>query len=207
MCCDSKAQRKGSPTVCPDCCVFHQGEFLNITRTCHVQRITIILHSSVGPHASSNHPDPEIMDIYSAAITDKREWNGENGRTESVMGLLFKDGHYRERNLNQKYDLGRQWENKNQDIRLKKKTCERQRRVEERNRTEMMITGNSQKNGSKPKDKLRLFEMDLSREWPEETRSKERARQRDGMDVDYCHPGQLVREELAELRWHMPASS
>lgn len=80
------------------------------------------------------------------------------------MGLLFKDGHYRERNLNQKYDLGRQWENKNQDIRLKKKNCERQRRVEERNRTEMMITGNSQKNGSKPKDKLRLFEMDLSRE-------------------------------------------
>lgn len=121
MCCDSKAQRKGSPTVCPDCCVFHQGEFLNITRTCHVQRITIILHSSVGPHASSNHPDPEIMDIYSAAITDKREWNGENGRTESVMGLLFKDGHYRGRNLNQKYDLGRQWENKNQDIRQKKK--------------------------------------------------------------------------------------
>jgi len=61
------------------------------------------------------------MDIYSAAITDKREWNGENGRIESVMGLLFKDGHYRKRNLNQKYDLGRQWENKNQDIRLKKK--------------------------------------------------------------------------------------
>lgn len=83
---------------------------------------TIILYSSVGPHASSNHPEPEIMDIYSAAITDKREWNGENGRTESVMGLLFKDGHYRERNLNQKYDLGRQWENKNQDIRPKKKT-------------------------------------------------------------------------------------
>lgn len=88
-----------------------------------MQRITIILHSSFGPHASSNHPDPEtedIMDIYSAAITDKREWNGENGRTESVMGLLFKDGHYSEWNLNQKYDLGRQWENKNQDIRFKK---------------------------------------------------------------------------------------
>jgi len=83
-----------------------------------VQRITISLHSSVGPHCSSN---PEIMDIYSAAITDKREWNGENGRIESVMGLPFKDGHYRKRNLNQKYDLGRQWENKNQDIRLKKK--------------------------------------------------------------------------------------
>lgn len=64
-----------------------------------MQRITIILHSSVGPHASSNHPDPEtedIVDIYSAAITDKREWNGENGRTESVIGLLFKDGHYSE---------------------------------------------------------------------------------------------------------------
>ncbi len=75
------------------------------------------------PHASSNHPDPEtedIVDIYSAAITDKREWNGENGRTESVIGLLFKDGHYSEWNLNQKYDLGRQWENKNHDIRFKK---------------------------------------------------------------------------------------
>jgi len=45
----------------------------------------------------------------------------------------------------------------------------------------MMITGNSLKNGSKPKGKLRLFEMDLSIEGPEETRSKERARQRDGM--------------------------
>ncbi len=47
---------------------------------------------------SSNHPDPEtedIVDIYSAAITDKRQWNGENGRTESVIGLLFKDGHYK----------------------------------------------------------------------------------------------------------------
>lgn len=108
---------------CPDCCVFHHGEFLNNTRKYHVRRITIILHSSVGPHASSNHPDPEtedIVDIYSAAITDKREWNGENGRTESVIGLLFKDGHYSEWNLNQKYDLGRQWENKNHDIRFKK---------------------------------------------------------------------------------------
>lgn len=103
---------------CQYCCVFHQGEVLN-----NVQRITIILHCSIGPHASSN-PDPETEDIMDAAITDKPEWNGENGRTESVIGLLFKD-HYSEWNLNQKYDLVRQWENKNQDIGLKKKEKKR----------------------------------------------------------------------------------
>ncbi len=32
---------------CPDCCVFHHGEFLNNTRKFNVRRITIILHSSV----------------------------------------------------------------------------------------------------------------------------------------------------------------
>lgn len=66
-----------------------------ITESFEIIRENVVCEESLSffiPHATSNHHDPEtedIVDIYSTAITDKREWNGENGRTESVIGLLF----------------------------------------------------------------------------------------------------------------------